>query len=166
LLVEIQSDGTLPMMEQRPEVATAVDWKVQADLAPGIERRHHPDRAMNAETPTLASLPVEETERLLRRLALNDEASVAMVLTSGYEARRAALLPKVNLLVQLGALLALGAATSSLQATVDRAMEAGATESEIVGVLIAVAPAVGLARVVSTAPRLAMAIGYDIEADG
>ena len=33
------------------------------------------------------------------------------------------------------------------------------------GVLIAVAPAVGLARVVSTAPRLALAIGYDIEAD-
>ena len=48
---------------------------------------------------------------------------------------------------------------------VDRAIEAGATESEIVGVLIAVAPAVGVARVVSTAPRLATAIGYDLEAD-
>jgi hypothetical protein len=31
--------------------------------------------------------------------------------------------------------------------------------------LIAVAPTVGLARVVSTAPRLAVAIGYDLEAD-
>ena len=41
----------------------------------------------------------------------------------------------------------------------------GATEAEIVGVLIAVAPALGLARVVSSAPRLAMAIGYDIEED-
>jgi len=48
---------------------------------------------------------------------------------------------------------------------VDRATEAGATEAEIVGVLIAVAPALGLARVVSSAPRLAMAIGYDIEED-
>ena len=47
----------------------------------------------------------------------------------------------------------------------DRAIEAGATEEEIVGVLVAVAPAVGLARVVSTAPRLALAIGYDIDAD-
>ena len=109
---------------------------------------------------------VDDTERLLRRLALNDEESVGMVLASGSEAAgSAALRPKVDLLVQLGALLALGAATSSLRATVDRAIQAGATEAEIVGVLIAVAPAVGLARVVSTAPRLAMAIGYDLEAD-
>ncbi len=89
-----------------------------------------------------------------------------MVLGSGSDATvSAALRPKVDVLVQLGALLALGAATSSLRATVDRAVEAGATEAEIVGVLVAVAPAVGLARVVSAAPRLALAIGYDLEAD-
>ena len=120
------------------------------------------------ERPTIGTsfASVDETERLLRRLALNDEESVGMVLASGSDAVGSpALRPKVDLLVQLGALLALGAATSSLRATVDRAIEAGATESEIVGVLIAVAPAVGLARVVSTAPRLALAIGYDIEAD-
>ncbi len=109
---------------------------------------------------------VDETERLLRRLALNDEESVGMVLASGAETAGAAVLrPKVDVLVQLGALLALGASTSSLRATVDRAVEVGATEAEIVGVLIAVAPTVGLARVVSTAPRLAVAIGYDLEAD-
>ncbi|MFZ0977616.1 MAG: carboxymuconolactone decarboxylase family protein [Solirubrobacteraceae bacterium] len=109
---------------------------------------------------------MDETERLLRRLALNDEESVGMVLASGAETAGAAVLrPKVDVLVQLGALLALGASTSSLRATVDRAVEVGATEAEIVGVLIAVAPTVGLARVVSTAPRLAVAIGYDLEAD-
>jgi alkylhydroperoxidase/carboxymuconolactone decarboxylase family protein YurZ len=109
---------------------------------------------------------VDDVERLLRRLALNDEESVGMVLASGPDlASGATLRPKVDLLVRLGALLALGAATSSLRTTVERAIAAGATESEIVGVLIAVAPAVGLARVVSTAPRLAVAIGYDIEAD-
>ena len=109
---------------------------------------------------------MDEVERLLRRLALNDEESVGRVLTSspppdGFPS----LVPKVDLLVRLGALLALGAATSTLRATVDRAVEAGATETEIVGVLIAVAPALGLARVVSSAPRLALAIGYDIEED-
>jgi alkylhydroperoxidase/carboxymuconolactone decarboxylase family protein YurZ len=109
---------------------------------------------------------VDDVERLLRRLALNDEESVGMVLANGPDlASSASLRPKVDLLVRLGALLALGAATSSLRATVERAIAAGATESEIVGVLIAVAPAVGLARVVSTAPRLAVAIGYDLEAD-
>jgi 4-carboxymuconolactone decarboxylase len=121
---------------------------------------------MRAAVVALPWPVVDEVERLLRRLALNDEESVGMVLAGGLEpAGGAALRPKVDLLVRLGALLALGAATSSLRATVDRAIEAGATEAEIVGVLVAVAPAVGLARVVSTAPRLALAIGYDIEAD-
>jgi len=114
----------------------------------------------------LASDAVDEVERLLRRLALNDEESVGRVLAGGWGAADGSVLrPKVDLLVRLGALLALGASTSSLRAAVDRALEAGASEAEIVGVLVAVAPTVGLARVVSTAPRLAAAIGYDVEAD-
>ena len=105
-------------------------------------------------------------ERLLRRLALNDEESVEMVLVRGHAlGGEQALKPKVDLLVRLGALVAIGAETASLRAAVRHATEAGATEAEIVGVLVAVAPAVGLARVVSTAPRLAVAIGYDIDAD-
>jgi hypothetical protein len=121
---------------------------------------------MRAGRPALGSFAVDEVERLLRLLALNDEASVGRVLAGGPGPIGGAVRrPKIDLLVQLGALLALGAATSSLRATVDRAIEAGATEAEIVEVLVAVAPAVGLARVVSAAPRLALAIGYDIEAD-
>jgi alkylhydroperoxidase/carboxymuconolactone decarboxylase family protein YurZ len=109
---------------------------------------------------------VDEVERLLRLLALNDEESVDMVLTGGPDPGGGMTLrPKVDLLVRLGALLALGAATSSLRATVERAIEAGASETEIVGVLVAVAPAMGMARVVSTAPRLAVAIGYNLDAD-
>ena len=109
---------------------------------------------------------MDELERLLRRLAINDEESVGNVLQGGTAAvGEVALQPKIDLLVELGALLALGAATSSLKVTVTRAVEAGATESEIVGVLLAVAPAVGLARVVSSAPKLALAIGYDIDGD-
>jgi hypothetical protein len=109
---------------------------------------------------------VEEEERLLRRLALNDEESVGMVLTSSAGSDvGAALVPKAALLVQLGALLALGAATASLKGAVRRVRAVGATESEIVGVLIAIAPAIGLAKVVSIAPRLAVAIGYEIDAD-
>ena len=114
----------------------------------------------------LALFDMDDVERLLRLLALNDEASVEMALANRPESGASpALLPKVELLVRLGALLALGASTASLRATVQRALEAGATEAEIVGVLLSVAPAVGMARVVSTAPRLATAIGYDLEAD-
>ena len=109
---------------------------------------------------------MQDVERLLRRLALNDEESVAMVLSTKPEPGAGVTLGrKADLLVRLGALLALGAATTSIRTTVRHAMEAGATESEIVGVLVAVAPAVGLARVVSSAPRLAVAIGYDMDED-
>jgi len=108
---------------------------------------------------------VDEIERLLRLLALNDEESVAMVLATEPTGLSPLLSPKVALLVRLGALLALGAATTSLRATVDRALAEGATESEIADVLVAVAPAVGVARVVSTAPRLAIALGYELDAD-
>lgn len=109
---------------------------------------------------------MDQVELLLRRLSLNDERSVEMVLLHGHDLERGpVLMPKVDRLVRLGALLALGAATSSLRATVEGAREAGATDDEIVGVLVAVAPAIGLARVVSTAPRLATAIGYDLNQD-
>ena len=109
---------------------------------------------------------MDRVERLLRLLALNDEESVTNVLaTGGPPALAPPLSPKVDLLVRLGALLALGAATTSLRSTVERARAAGASETEIVEVLIAVAPAVGLARVVTGAPRLAAALGYDLDAD-
>ncbi len=108
---------------------------------------------------------MDEVERFLRRLALNDEQSVERVLVSSGGEPSVALGEKVDLLVRLGALLALGAATTSLRATVRRALGAGASEAEIVEVLVAVGPAVGLARVVTEAPRLAAALGYQIEAD-
>jgi 4-carboxymuconolactone decarboxylase len=108
---------------------------------------------------------VDEVERLLRHLALNDEEWIGKVLVMGtVRELPLALDQKVEVLVRLGALLALGAATSSLRATVERAIQAGASESEIVDVLVAVGPAVGLARVVAAAPRLARALGYEIDA--
>ncbi len=107
---------------------------------------------------------MDQLERLLRLLALNDEDSVGRVLATGAEREfAAALSPKVDLLVQLAALLALGAPTTSLRATVRRAVAAGASEGELVDVLVAVAPAVGLARVVAGASRLATAMGYDLD---
>jgi alkylhydroperoxidase/carboxymuconolactone decarboxylase family protein YurZ len=109
---------------------------------------------------------VDEVERLLRQLALNHEPSVRDVLVTEPERVAATRLNrKVGLLVRLGALLTLGAATSSLRVTVEQAIQAGASEPEIVDVLVTVGPAVGLARVVAAAPRLADALGYDIEAN-
>jgi 4-carboxymuconolactone decarboxylase len=107
---------------------------------------------------------VDEVERLLRRLALNDEESVGRVLVGDPDGEQhLALGPKVDVFVQLAALLALGGATTSLRAAIQRAIRAGATESEIVEVLVAIGPVVGFARVVAAAPRLATALGYDLD---
>ena len=74
-------------------------------------------------------------------------------------------------LAGLGALLATGGSSSTYEHLVADALAAGLSAEEIVGVLLEVAHAVGLARVVPAAVELADAVGYDIdraleEADG
>jgi 4-carboxymuconolactone decarboxylase len=107
---------------------------------------------------------MDQVEQLLRRLALNDEKLVGSVLarTLG-DGAAPALDRKAEALVQVGALLSVGACTASLRWTVELAQATGATDEEILGVLVAIGPAVGLARVVAEAPRLALAMGYEIE---
>ena len=101
----------------------------------------------------------------LRSLALNDQRFVRSVLGIRlHTADVSGLDCKTHALVRLGALLALDAAFSSYQQDVEAALAAGASADEIVGTLVAVAPSVGLARVVSAAPELALALGYDVEA--
>jgi alkylhydroperoxidase/carboxymuconolactone decarboxylase family protein YurZ len=72
--------------------------------------------------------------------------------------------PKTHALVKLAALFAVDAGQSSYNATVEVALAAGASLDEIVGILIAVAPAIGLGRVAGVAPELGLALGYDVEA--
>jgi alkylhydroperoxidase/carboxymuconolactone decarboxylase family protein YurZ len=111
---------------------------------------------------------VSSTEELLRRLARNDEPTVQVVLRRpGARAAGAgdALDDKTQALVHLGALLSVDAATDSCRLAVDIARAAGASDTELVGVLLAVGPVVGFARLVTAAPRLALAIGYDVADD-
>jgi alkylhydroperoxidase/carboxymuconolactone decarboxylase family protein YurZ len=66
-------------------------------------------------------------------------------------------------LVCLAALLAMHAGPTSYQRCVDRALGAGASIDDVIDTLKAVAPTVGLARVVSAVPSVALALGYDID---
>jgi alkylhydroperoxidase/carboxymuconolactone decarboxylase family protein YurZ len=122
---------------------------------------------MRCERLDLASAVVEPAEDLVRRLALNDEKVLGMVLTRrvGIDPRTE-LSSKVELLLQLAALLAVGAAEPSLRETVSQASAAGATRNEIVAVLVSVGPTIGLASLVSSARRLGAAIGYDLDNGG
>lgn len=105
---------------------------------------------------------VEYQERL-RSLALSDDRFVGSVLGMAQDTVEISRLdPKTHAFVRLAALLAVDAGQSSYNASVEVALASGATYDEIVGILIAVAPAVGLGRVVSAAPELGLALGYDV----
>jgi 4-carboxymuconolactone decarboxylase len=104
-------------------------------------------------------------QEILRRLAVVDEgfvgdrAGLALGLAGawGLDSRTAAL-------VRVGALAAIGAPEVCLEWSSSQALAAGATEDEITGVLLVIAPVIGLGRMVGAAPGVAGAFGYDIEA--
>lgn len=98
----------------------------------------------------------------LRRLAINDD-QFAKECARGDE-EPAELDPKTLALARLAGLIAVGGATASYGVQSDAAVGAGATAAEMVDVLVGVVPVVGLPRAVAAAPKLAMALGYDIEA--
>jgi alkylhydroperoxidase/carboxymuconolactone decarboxylase family protein YurZ len=98
------------------------------------------------------------------RLAIGDGKLIASVLVDGHRnLALSALDARVHALVQLGALIAAGACVSSFTATVEEALAAGATPDEIVGTVVAVMPLVGTAQAVKAAPRIALALGYDVD---
>ena len=107
--------------------------------------------------------PVDEYKLTLRRLALRDDRYIdallseeqANVTLAGIDARSHAL-------ARVAALIAMDAAPPSYMSAVEAGLNAGASEDEIVGTLIAVLPIVGAARVVAAAPNLALALGYDV----
>jgi 4-carboxymuconolactone decarboxylase len=107
---------------------------------------------------------MDPAEDLLRRLALNDENVVGNVMTRRMGCNRQIELgSRADVLVRLGALLAVGAATPSLRVIVEKASAAGVTTNEIVGVLVCVGPTIGVASMVASASKLAAVIGYDFE---
>ena len=72
--------------------------------------------------------------------------------------------PRTATLVRLGALVALGAGTAYYRATVTSAMSEGVSVDEVIATLMAIAPTVGLARLVSATPSVALGLGYDVDA--
>ncbi len=104
-------------------------------------------------------------QETLRRLAIIDESFVedATGTCLGPEGAPA-LDPRATALVRLGALVAIGAAPVCLQWSTGRALAAGVADEEIAGVLLAVAPVAGLGRIISAAPEVAAALGYDMAA--
>ena len=64
----------------------------------------------------------------------------------------------------IGALIAVDAPAPSYLEAVEAARASGASDREIVGCLLAVLPELGAARAISAAPKLGLALGYDVAA--
>ena len=103
-------------------------------------------------------------QETLRRLAMVDEAFVGDQAGLGLAPGTLALDAKTVSLLQLAVSVATGSPGVCLEWSTARAMAAGATDDEIADVLLAIAPVVGLGRVVCAAPDVATALGYDIAA--
>jgi 4-carboxymuconolactone decarboxylase len=104
----------------------------------------------------------------LRRLSMGDRRSVGAVLgadADGGGTRTVELDPRTRALVQVAALVALDGPSAAFDETIAVALAAGATPDDIVDTMIAVGPTIGSALLVSSAPKLAMALGYDVAAD-
>ena len=106
---------------------------------------------------------MDEPEELLRRLSMHDERALTRVLGAYAQGAVLGLDAKGSALARLAATIALRGELPSYLSNVDAAIDGGAEFDEIIGVLFAVAPAVGVARVVSAAPKLASAMGFDVD---
>jgi 4-carboxymuconolactone decarboxylase len=107
--------------------------------------------------------PAARYQETLRRLAIIDESAVEQHAGLGLGLPGAHLLDARTAELARVAAAATGAPAACLEWSVTRALAAGATEDEITGVLLAIAPVAGLGRVVSAVPGLAIGLGYDIE---
>ncbi len=112
----------------------------------------------------MAETMTSNYEQVLRGLAANDETLIESLLKMQMQNLAASGLdPKTHALVRIAALIAIDAAPASFAWQVTIARESGATPEEMLGVMVALAPTVGMARVVETAPELAYALGINLD---
>ena len=109
--------------------------------------------------------PAVRYHEILRRLAIVDEECAGDQAGLGLGTPVVwALDAKTAALVRVAALAAIGSPEVCLEWSATRALATGATEDEITGVLLAIAPVIGLGRITGAVPGVAAALEYDIDA--
>ena len=99
---------------------------------------------------------------LLRLLSIGDEAPIRSA--ADLDRAHATLDPRTTALVRLALLIARDGPLPAYQREVQAALDAGASVDEIVSLLLVLAQRAGSSAVVTAAPKVAMALGYDVEA--
>jgi 4-carboxymuconolactone decarboxylase len=107
----------------------------------------------------------QATNEILSALAQGDSGVLGEAANLREQLRAdSSLDPKTFALVKIAALVALDAAPASYLFQVQGALDAGASPREILGVLTAIAPQTGMARVVAAAPEIMIALGLELPA--
>jgi alkylhydroperoxidase/carboxymuconolactone decarboxylase family protein YurZ len=107
----------------------------------------------------------QATNEILSALAQGDSGVLGEAANLREQLRAdSSLDPKSFALVKIAALVALDAAPASYLFQVQGALDAGAAPREILGVLTAIAPQTGMARVVAAAPEIMIALGLELPA--
>ena len=107
---------------------------------------------------------MDEYKEHLRLLAVHDEALLEAVAVAGSSYDASVIDKRTAALIRVGATVAIDAALASFQHAVTLALAAGATSDEIVASVEAVTPVTGAAQVVQCAPKVGLALGYDVDA--
>ena len=106
---------------------------------------------------------MQKHEITLCKIAIADDRYVEEVLSNDRANLTASTLEaKAHALVRLGALIAIDAEAPAYMWTLEAARRAGASDDELVGCLLAALPMLGVARIVSAAPKLGLAMGFDV----
>jgi 4-carboxymuconolactone decarboxylase len=106
-------------------------------------------------TPSQASL--------LRLISIGDETSLRSA-SQDPGAGPSALDRRTTALVWLAALIVRDSALASYQRAVNAALDAGVSTDEILSLLLVLAQPAGSTAIITAAPKVAMALGYDVEA--
>jgi alkylhydroperoxidase/carboxymuconolactone decarboxylase family protein YurZ len=110
-------------------------------------------------------MTVPSAEETLRRLTIGEPGLLAAIADpDGPGVDLGRLDERTEALLRIAALIALDAPPSSYRTAAEDALRAGGRLEDLLAVLLAVAGPVGSARVISAAPRIALAAGYDVEA--
>jgi 4-carboxymuconolactone decarboxylase len=102
----------------------------------------------------------------LRGVSVGDATLLERLLSMQLENLEASGLdPKSYSLVKIATLIAVDAPPASYVAQLAFAREAGVTTDEIIGVLVAAAPQVGIPRIVAAAPEIMLALELPLDED-
>lgn len=116
--------------------------------------------------PTAGMAVDDATKQALTALALGQGGALEQASELREQFRQqSGLDPRAFALVKIAALIAQDAPPASYLWQVGEALEAGVTANDILGVMIAIAPQIGVPRVVAAAPELMVALNLELPAE-